>query len=286
MAQAERFVAARTTQLVDLNARLGELGPAPTAGGNAESPDVTRQRAALEKERNALDAEIRLARLMSVNAQQRRAEVLAQRRAVFEAQLLERSDSPLRAAFWDQAGAQWETDQARLRHPGRRVRVGAGDRAARRGPAKLLIGALGVLAIVAVGLRLAESGLARLVARTVPVGRLRRSLLALLTVLAYILIAGLAFSLAWDWLEDAGHWGTQSTRLAESAVSFGMFLAFVLGLGPIAARQRPQLLAAAADRRRPGAASWRRCPGSSLSSPWWPGCRSRSTTCSRPRSTA
>jgi len=84
VAQAERFVTARTAQLADLNARLGELGPAPTAGGNAENPDVTRQRAALEVERNALDADIRLARLISVNAQQHRAEVLAQRRTVFE----------------------------------------------------------------------------------------------------------------------------------------------------------------------------------------------------------
>ena len=109
--------------------------------------------------------------------------------------------------------------------------VGAATALGGAAPAKLLLGALGVLAIVAVGVRLAESGLARLAARTLPVGRLRRSLLALSTVLAYILIAGLAFSLAWDWLEDAGRWGTQSTRLAESAVSFGMFLAFVLGLG-------------------------------------------------------
>src|SRR5438128_50555 len=107
VSQAERFVAARTSQLADLNARLGELGPAPTARDNTESPDVTLQRAALEKDRNALDADIRLARLISVNAQQRRAEVLAERRAVFEAQLLERSYSPLRAAFWDQANAQW-----------------------------------------------------------------------------------------------------------------------------------------------------------------------------------
>ena len=232
VAQAERFVAARTTQLVDLNARLGELGPAPTAGGTAESPDVTRQRAALEKERNALDADIRLARLMSVNAQQRRAEVLAQRRAVFEAQLLERSDSPLRAAFWDQASAQWKTDQARLRTLAGEFESGVATALGGAAAAKLLIGVLGLLAIVAVGVRLAESGLARLVARTVPVGRLRRSLLALLTVLAYILIAGLAFSLvlglAW---KMPATWGTQSTRLAESAVSFGMFLAFVLGLG-------------------------------------------------------
>ena len=231
VAQAERFVAARITHLADLNARLGELGPAPTEGGSTESPDVTRQRAALEKERNALDADIRLARLMSVNAQQRRAEALAQRQAVFEAQLLKRSDSPLRAAFWDQASAQWKTDQALLRTLAGEFESGVATALGGAATPKLLIGILGLLAIVAVGVRLAESGLARLVARTVPVGRLRRSLLALLTVLAYILIAGLAFSLLWDWLEDAGHLGTQSTRLAESAVSFGMFLAFVLGLG-------------------------------------------------------
>jgi len=231
VAQAERFVAARTAQLADLNARLGELGPVPTAGGTAENPDVTRQRAALEIERNALDADIRLARLISVNAQQRRAEVLAQRRTVFEAQLLERSVLPLRAAFWEQASAQWKTDQTTLRALADEFEVGVATALRNAGPATLLIGALTVLALVAVGVRLAEGGLARLVARTVPVGRLRRSLLALLTVLAYILIAGLAFSLAWDWLEDAGRWGTKSTRLAESAVSFGMFLAFVLGLG-------------------------------------------------------
>jgi len=231
LTQAERFVAARTTQLADINARLGELGPAPATGGNTENPDVTQQRAALEKDRNTLDAEIRLARLMSVNAQQRRAELLAQRRAVFEAQLLERSDSPLRAAFWDQAGAQWKTDRARLRTLATELEAGVATALRGAAPAKLLFGALGVLALVAVGLRLAESGLARLAARTFPVGRLRRSLLALLTVLAYIVIAGLAFSLAWDWLEDAGRWGTQSTPLAESAVSFGTFLAFVVGLG-------------------------------------------------------
>jgi len=231
VAQAERFVAARSAQLADFNARLGELGPAPSAGGNAENPDVTRQRAALEIERNALDADIRLARLISVNAQQRRAEVLAQRRTVFEAQLLERSVLPVRAAFWDQASSQWKTDQAVLRNLAGEFEVGLTTALRDGAPAKLVIGALSVLAIVAVGVRLAERGLARLVARTVPVGRLRRSLLALLTVLAYILIAGLAFSFVWDWLEDAGRWGTQSTHLAESAVSFAMFLAFVLGLG-------------------------------------------------------
>ena len=231
VAQSERFVAARTSQLVDLNARLGELGPAPSGSGATENPDVTRQRATLEKERNALDADIRLARLLSVNAQQRRAEALAQQRAVFEAQLLEHSHSPLRDDFWNEASAQWQIDQVRLRSIASQFQSGLATALGGAVLAKLLIGAAGVLAIVAVGVRLAESGLARLLAARAPVGRLRRSLLAVLTVLAYVLIAGLVFSLAWDWLEEAGDWGTQSARLAESAVSFGMFLAFVLGLG-------------------------------------------------------
>jgi small-conductance mechanosensitive channel len=215
VAQAERFVAARTAQLADFNARLGELGPAPSAASNAENPDVTRQRAALESERNALDADIRLARLISVNAQQRRAEVLAQRRTVFEAQLFERSVLPLRSAFWNKARAQWKTDQAALRNIASEFEVGV-TTALRDGvPAKLLIGALSVLAIVAVGVRLAEAGLARLVARTVPVGRLRRSLLALLTVLAYILIAGwCSLSSGTGWRMPAG--GARKARVWRS----------------------------------------------------------------------
>ena len=229
--KAERFVAARTTHLADLNARLGELGPAPITGGNAENADVTHQRAALEKERNALDADIRLARVMSVNAQQRRAELLAQRQAVFEAQVLERSDSPLLASFWQSAVAQWKSDKLGLQALAREFESGVSAALGSAIKTKLVVGALGVLVIVVVGVRLAEVGLARLAARTLPAGRLRRSLLALSNVLAYIVIAGLALSLAWNGLEDAGQWGTQSIRLADSAVSFGMFLAFVVGLG-------------------------------------------------------
>ena len=230
--QAERFVAARTSQLADLNARLGELGPAPTPGAAAENPDITRQRAALEKERNALDADIRLARLISVDAQQRRAEALAQQRAVFEATLLERSESPLRSAFWKRVHAQWTDDQARLRHLTAELASGLATALGTAAPAKFMVGALALLTFMGVALALTESGLIRLLAGPSGLaGRLRLSLLALLTSLAYILIAGLALSVAWSWLEDAGRWGTQATRLADSAVNFGMFLAFVLGLG-------------------------------------------------------
>ena len=98
-------------------------------------------------------------------------------------------------------------------------------------------------------------GLAWLAARTFPVGRLRRSLLALLTVLGYVLIVGLAVSVAWETLDYGGTWGTQSRRLAESAVRLRMFLAFVVGLGRALLANRPLVLAPAADHRRHGVAA-------------------------------
>src|SRR4029079_3258338 len=203
-AQSERFVAARTSQLADLNARLGELGPAPTPGAAAENPDITRQRAALEKERNALDPDIRLARLISVDAQQRRAEALAQQRAVFEATLLERSESPLRSAFWKRVHAKWTDDQARLRHLTAELASGLATALGTAAAAKFMVGALALLTFMGVALALTESGLIRLLAGPSGLaGRLRLSWLALLTSLAYILIAGLALSVAWNWLEDA-----------------------------------------------------------------------------------
>ncbi len=229
-AQAEGFVASRTTQLADLNARLGELGPPPATGATEDS-DVTRQRAALQKERNTIDADIRLARLMAVNAQQRRSELLAQRRAVFEAQLFERSDSPLSAVFWHKAGARWEADRVRLGELYDDIQQGLATGLRATSFYRAALGTLGGLAIIIVGLWLTESGLAALAARTFPVGRLRRSLLALLTVLGYVFIVGLAASIAWQSVEDTLSWSTQSVRLAESMVRFAMFLAFVVGLG-------------------------------------------------------
>jgi hypothetical protein len=283
VAQADRFVAARTVQLADLNARLGELGPAPAAGGNAENPDVTRQRAALELERNALDADIRLARLISVNAQQRRSEVLAQRRAVFEAQLLRRFDSPLRAAFWDQARAQWKTDQARLRTLAGEFESGFATALHGRAP-------------VTPADRRPErarpswqsaSGWPKAASpaswrSTVPVGRLRRSLLALLTVLAYILIAGLALSLGLGLVGGCRPPGTQSTRLGRVDGELRHVPGFVIGLGRSLLANGRSSWRPAADRGRPGATAGAAALALCVRGAWSPGCRSRSTTCSRP----
>ncbi|RZL97226.1 MAG: DUF3772 domain-containing protein, partial [Variovorax sp.] len=205
VAQAQRFVASREGQLADLNARLGELGAAPAAG-TTEAPDITRQRATLEKERNALDADIRLARLVSVDAQQRTADLQARRRALFEARILERVESPLGAAFWRRIGAAWPADQARLRALRDDLRNGMASAWRDDGRGLFLASLAGALLLIVLGSWAAEHALIRLAMRVFPVGRLRRSLLAVATVLSTTVITALGTEWVWQTLLRQGDW--------------------------------------------------------------------------------
>jgi potassium efflux system protein len=229
-AQAQRFVASREGPLADLNARLGELGAAPAAGAT-EDPDITRQRSVLEKERNALDADIRLARLIAVDAQQRSSDLIAQRRALFEARILERVESPLGEAFWRRIATAWPADKARLRNLANDIRTGLAS-AWNQGERGLLVASLvGALLLAVMGNWGAEHALIRLAARVFPMGRLRRSLLAIATVAATTLIAALAAQWVWQALRRGGDWSPLAQGLGDSLAQFAAFLGFVIGLG-------------------------------------------------------
>ena len=230
VAQAQRFVGSREGQLADLNARLGELGAAPAAGAT-EDPNVTRQRAALEKERNALDADIRLARLVAVDAQQRTADLQARRRALFEARILERVESPLGAVFWRRIGAAWPADQARLRALRDDLRAGLASAWRDDGRGVFLASLAGALLLVVLGSWAAEHALIKLAVRVFPVGRLRRSLLAVATVAATTAITALGTEWAWQTLLRQGDWSAVAQGLGDSATRFAAFIGFVVGLG-------------------------------------------------------
>ena len=239
IAQAQKFVSSRTGQLDDLNAQLGELGNVPPAG-ITEDPDVTRRRAALQKERNTLDANVRLARLLAVDAQQRGNDLLAQRRALFEAQVLERSASPLGSVFWRNIRANWPADAARLRQLVAELRTGLSKALGGDQRHAVIASLAGALALVLFGIWAAEAALTRLVARYFPLGRLRRSLLAVSIVATHIVLVGIATQWAWQSLSDAGDWGEPSRKLIESGVRFALFMGFVVGLGrALLARRRP-----------------------------------------------
>lgn len=236
---AQRFVASRSGPLADLNARLGELGAAPPKG-TAEDPDITRQRAALEKERNALDADIRLARLVSVDAQQRASDLRSQRRALFEARLLERSHSPLSGAFWRSIATAWPADSDRLKAFATEVRTGASTALRGEHGGMVVAVLIGALLLAFVGTWAAEHALTQLASRVFPKGRLRRSLLALSTVVATVFIVGLSAQWAWQALQDAGEWGPLALRLGDAVARFALFVGFVIGLGrALLAQRRP-----------------------------------------------
>ena len=228
--QADKFVAARTGELADLNARLGELGNPPAAGAT-EDPDITRQRARLTKERNALDADIRLARLLSIDVRQRGAELVTQRRALFEAQITERAPSPLTGEFWRDLQEAWPSDLARLRAMASDLRDGLAQ-AMQQGPRMAVLGALVLAALLAVlGTWVAEHLLTRIAARLLPAGRLRRSLLVIAIVASHVvLVAAAAHGFVWV-LEEYATWEPQARKAMRSMAQALVFMAFVIGLG-------------------------------------------------------
>lgn len=237
--QAQSFIAARTTQLNDLNARLGELGEAPAAGGT-EDADVTRQRATLVRERNGVDADIRLARLLLVDTQQRATDIRGQQRALFEARLTERASSPLGRTFWNDLRLAWSADLARLaplRTELARAWALAGQ-SEHRGPLLWAL-ALAVL-LITVGNLLAERALMLLAQRLLPGGRLRRSLLIVAVVMANLVIVALGLWGLMQQLEAQEILGPLSQKLMRTADESLLFMAFVASLGrALLANNRP-----------------------------------------------
>jgi len=238
-AGANRIIEARTRELNDLNAQLGELGTAP-APGTSEDADIKNQRQTLIRDRNAVDGEIRLARLIVVDARQRSAALRTRERDLFQAQLTDRAPSPLGAAFWRELGQAWPDDRARLAPMVEEMRE-AGARLAtpeHRGPVLLSL-ALALLAIT-VGDLLAERGLARLAQRVLPGGRLRRSLLVIAIVAVNMAVVALALQGFLQTVKARADFGPLSGKLVALVDESVLYIVFVTSLGrALLANARP-----------------------------------------------
>jgi len=183
-ATAESAALALEPQLASVKARLDELG-APVAG-QVEAPDVAALRAQLNKSRTTLDAQLKRARLLAVEAEQAAGKIAALRRSEFQARLGERTASLLSGVFWSDLRLELPGD---LRRVGRLVDgVAASARAAGAGAGVGVALALAVL----LGLRLwADRVLMALTTTRVPPGRVRRSVHAWSLVLLSAVTAGL-----------------------------------------------------------------------------------------------
>ncbi len=211
--------------LANVAARLTELGPAP-AKGTAEAPDVAAQRANLEKQRAQLDAQVKLAGLLGVEAGQAVDQIAELRRSQFTARIGERTSSILAAPFWQELGASLPRDAALVRRL--LATIGAGGAATPLTVWAVL--AVAMAAIVGLALR-ADSWLVKLAAAWVPPGRLRRSLLVLALTVVGVAGPGLVAHL----LRLGLTWADEPTSDVEGLLirTVGMvcFGGMVTGLG-------------------------------------------------------
>ncbi len=230
-ATAEQVVARRTSELADLDSRLAGLGPAPEKGAPADAPDVAEQRSALAKQRGTVDADLKLARLIAVDAEQLGADLLRQRRQQFQAELTARADSPLGAAFWRNVRAAWATDTQRLSVLAIEARQAVRRALEPERRRAFLISLLGALVLLVGGNWAGERLLVRIAPAKLPAGRLRRSLLATASVLANVAFTGLAAQWLLSGLDTGDNLGERLQDLGHTTVGLAVFAAFTIGLG-------------------------------------------------------
>lgn len=197
-------------------AGLGDVQP-------GEAADLKKQREALKKEKNALDAEFKRANLLDSQAREL-ADRLEQKRAqLFSVQLSTRVASPLSPALWAQIAQQWPDDRSRLRglydDAVQAVRAGT----AANGAGSLVTG-MTIALLLAFPLRIFLRHLGRRYAASrAPGGRLRRSGLALWFLLVGTLSLGMA---AWVLAESMRAIAQVPADLDELLGAF-VFISFI-----------------------------------------------------------
>lgn len=221
--QAQEAAAALEPELQDVQARLAQLGK--PADGVKESADVAKQRADLMASVSRLDSQIKLARLMAVEAEQAAATALENRRSQLGARLGEKVDALVGVHFWRKFARDSAADLRRLQDFGDELRIRMSG--VTPGQWLALAAAVAVLMLLQFGV---QRGVAHLTAHRVAPGRLRRSLYAGGVLLTRTLMPGLighaavlVLSLGENSTAPLDRWLAH----AEAIVWFG---AFVYGL--------------------------------------------------------
>lgn len=218
-------------RLGDVDARLAQLGPAPSAGQPPEDAENAATRRGLTRFRGQVDSEIKQARLLDVEASQAAKFLADQLRANFAARLWTQSRSILDPTLWRDFIAALPADLAKLADAvAEETRLMTG--AARSGPQLVYWLSALILALALVGparVWLNRLGYRRAAAGPSPPSSLRRSAFALwrvsvatLTPLAAGIVLRGAFT---DALTPEFH------EAAGLAIRVVVFVALLRGLG-------------------------------------------------------
>lgn len=223
-AEADKVAADIEPQLAGVKARLAELGK--PADGAKDAPDVAAQRNQLDRSSSALDAQVKLARLLSVEATQASEQATTVRRSQLQARLGERTSSILAGAFWKQLHAEWPQTHLRLQNLGSEL-----VNAARTTPVSVwAIIFVGIVLVLAASIWISRH-LLMLTSTRVPHGRLRRSLHALAVLVLATATPGLVAELLAFGLRWSGELSDKTSVFLSSLIGIICFAGFTAGLG-------------------------------------------------------
>ena len=223
-AEADKVAADIEPQLAGVQARLAELGK--PAAGTKDAPDVAEQRKQLDHSSSELDSQVKLARLLSVEAAQASEQVTTVRRAQLQARLGERTSSILAGAFWKQLHAEWPQTRLRLQNLGQEL-----IDAARATPVSVWVFIVaGIVLLLAASVWLSRH-LLMLTSTRVPHGRLRRSLHALAVLVLALATPGLVAELLALGLRWNNGVSDKTDVFLGSLVGVICFAGFTAGLG-------------------------------------------------------
>jgi small-conductance mechanosensitive channel len=222
--KADALAEALAPRLADITARLNQLGPVPD--GTKEPRDVAEQRAQLVKSNNALDSQLKLAKLLSVEATQLAERVSTERRTNFQAQMGERHRTFFSRNFRNELLANLPNDLQRFSVLGSELAASASQTPGR---VWILI-VFGIAAVLA-----AHYGIRRLLLHVtstrVPSGRLRRSVFAVALVLIAVVTPGLIAQLLHLGLNWSGTLSDIDETLISELVNIICLAGYIGGLG-------------------------------------------------------
>lgn len=228
---ADGLIADRMPKLEAVDSRLGELGEPPAKGEPPEAADIVAQRNALSRQRTALDAEIKRAKLVVADGQQLAGEVAEARRELFQQQVSQRAESPLTASFWRDVAANSERDSSRLAALRDAVRTSLAAAFAGSNFVPSIVGlGLGVLLLV-FGRWGAERLWLGITADRMPQGRLRRSALAFAVLVISTILPGLGAHVIYLGLNWNDSFVEPFASLARVFVNTIYFGGLIVGVG-------------------------------------------------------
>lgn len=233
---AQKIVNVKTQELADIDAKLINLTDSPKLEEIEgpilpESRDIETQRTTLQKERERIDANIKLAKLIISESDQRSLKLMAESRAKFQAELFERVKSPLKISFWQDFSRSWASDYPRLQQFSDSI-FEVLKKAQEKENKKFFYGGILLALFTVVLLSRFLQKLVRLVAiKKIPTGRARRSLVATGIILNNAIITGLSAYFIYAGLNWSGIVGPSLQDYLISLIYTLVFASIITGLG-------------------------------------------------------